>query len=78
MIDFGFAYACARCGTGPDWQGDTIALEVDHISGDYTDNRPENIRFLCPNCHAATSTYCRRKSTIPEAAASLDARTGDR
>lgn len=61
MMRVGFLYRCAICGTGPVWQGHQITLEVDHISGDYTDNRPQNLRFLCPNCHATTPTFCRWK-----------------
>lgn len=41
-----------------------MTLEVDHISGDFTDNRPQNLRFLCPNCHATTPTYCRKKGEL--------------
>ena len=48
--------ACARCGLA-DWLGAPIPLEVDHINGDPVDNRLENLRFLCPNCHARTDTY---------------------
>lgn len=44
---------CART----TWQQRPIPLELDHISGDRTDNRLENLRLLCPNCHALTPTY---------------------
>jgi hypothetical protein len=43
------------------WLGQQIALELDHINGDSTDNRIENLRILCPNCHALTGTYRGKK-----------------
>lgn len=34
-----------------------IPLELDHINGDRHDNRIENLRILCPNCHSLQSTH---------------------
>jgi HNH endonuclease len=39
------------------WCGMPIPLELDHVNGDRNDNRLENLRLLCPNCHALTPTY---------------------
>lgn len=50
-------YKCDNCGCNGEWQGGTISLELDHINGINNDNRMENLRYLCPNCHALTDTY---------------------
>jgi hypothetical protein len=34
-----------------------IPLHIDHIDGDWRNNRPDNLRLLCPNHHALTSSY---------------------
>jgi Zn finger protein HypA/HybF involved in hydrogenase expression len=34
-----------------------VTLEVEHIDGDYKNNREENLKLLCPNCHSLTPTY---------------------
>ncbi|MFI7098478.1 HNH endonuclease [Streptomyces sp. NPDC050161] len=50
---------CSACGTDPVWNGRPMTLEIDHINGDWRDDRSENLRLLCPNCHAITDTWCR-------------------
>jgi hypothetical protein len=62
LRESGVPHECAECGTGPEWLGRPMTLEVDHINGDWSDDRIENLRFLCPNCHAATSTWCRGRN----------------
>ena len=39
------------------WVGETIPLQLDHINGNNEDNSLENLRLLCPNCHAQTPQY---------------------
>ncbi|MFI1175019.1 HNH endonuclease signature motif containing protein [Streptomyces melanogenes] len=57
LTALGVGERCALCGTEPTWRGHPLPLEVDHIDGDWRNNRIENLRFLCPNCHSTTDTY---------------------
>lgn len=48
---------CSKCGL-TEWLGEPAPLELDHINGITTDNRIDNLRILCSNCHALTDNYC--------------------
>lgn len=50
-------YKCSFCGNIGEWNGSKLVLQLDHINGINNDNRLENLRFLCPNCHSQTKTY---------------------
>ncbi len=51
---------CEDCGI-TEWRGQKAPLQLDHRNGDVTDNRIENLRVLCANCHCLTPTWGRRK-----------------
>jgi hypothetical protein len=53
---------CEICGQEPIWQGQPLALQLDHINGNHYDNRLENLRIVCPNCHTQTETFSNKRS----------------
>lgn len=56
-------YECECCGIGDEWNGETLVLQLDHINGVNNDDRLENLRFLCPNCHSQQHTYAGKNKT---------------
>lgn len=59
-------YACTQCGFDKRRVDGLCILEIDHIDGTHTNNSEENLRVLCPNCHAMTPTYKNFKGTSKE------------
>lgn len=69
MTALGVPERCALCDTEAVWRGHPLPLEVDHVDGNWRNNRIENLRLICPNCHSTTSTWCRggqRRHTLPQ------------
>lgn len=48
---------CSLCGWAEKAVDGRVPVELDHINGDRYDNRIENLRILCPNCHSLQSTH---------------------
>lgn len=59
--EFGILERCDQCHI-VEWRGKSITLHLEHVNGINSDNRLENLRLLCPNCHSQTDTYCGKKN----------------
>jgi hypothetical protein len=62
LLEIGREYKCEECSLSTIWNNKKLVLQIDHINGDWSDCRAENLRFLCPNCHSQTSNFRRNKS----------------
>lgn len=55
---------CYICGQLPTHNNQPLSLQLDHINGVSNDNRIENLRILCPNCHSQTTTFAGKQNKI--------------
>lgn len=57
LKDYTKEYKCSICGQEPFWNGKELTLTLDHINGEHSDNRLENLRWVCPNCDRQLDTF---------------------
>lgn len=56
-------YKCEKCFIS-EWNKEKISLELNHIDGDSSNHKVNNLELLCPNCHSQTATYRSKKLTF--------------
>ena len=56
--------SCEDCGI-TEWRGRPLSMALHHVNGDGHDNRLENLRLLCPNCHSQTENFAGRGVVRP-------------
>ena len=59
---------CEECGVSQ-WRGRPLSMALHHVNGDNLDNRLENLRLLCPNCHSQTDNFAGRGVALRRQAA---------
>ena len=62
LLDLGLLKnKCSICGI-VEWNNKPLTMQIDHINGVSNDNRIENLRMVCPNCHSQTETFSGKKN----------------
>jgi predicted RNA-binding Zn-ribbon protein involved in translation (DUF1610 family) len=71
LLSTGTKYECVECGIS-EWRGKLLSLHLDHINGINNDDREDNLRLLCPNCHSLTETYCGKNNKFSKTSKKVD------
>ena len=50
-------FKCKICGMNNIWNNNELVFVLDHIDGDSSNNKRENLRLICPNCDSQTATF---------------------
>ena len=50
-------FKCSICNINNLWMNKKLTFVIDHIDGDASNNKRENIRMICPNCDSQTETF---------------------
>ena len=66
MLESGVEHKCEVCSLAPVWNSQPLVLQIDHRDGCSWNHRPHNVRFICPNCHSQTETFCSKRLKKPE------------
>lgn len=61
LIESGRKYKCEWCDQDHRWNGRELVIQIDHKDGNWLNDKPNNLQFLCPNCHSQTEDFCRKK-----------------
>jgi hypothetical protein len=51
---------CNICKIKNEWNDKPIIFVLDHIDGDASNNKRENLRLVCPNCDSQLPTFKRK------------------